>query len=173
MIALDAVTPLSQLPTKPLKMNDGGATKKLAEGPPENIDILPRFEGFEPGPNQFSLREEETVIPSEPNVQPLRTMDQRGSFFPVPEIKGPISSEPNISSLPSMDRVTEGTSMGERFMYGPVIRSQEVYPIDPDPGIMALPPQNMPQGMGGVPNLLQANMLKPAGILDIKKVYDI
>jgi hypothetical protein len=35
------------------------------------------------------------------------------------------------------------------------------------------PNPNMPQGMGGVPNLLQANMLKPAGILDIKKVYDI
>jgi len=41
MIALDAVTPLSQLPMKPLKMNKGGATKKLAEGPPENIDMLP------------------------------------------------------------------------------------------------------------------------------------
>ena len=91
MIALDTVTPLSQIPTKPkkvIRMQDGGdpdAVKKLAEGSPENIDMLPRFEGFEPGPNQFTLSEEETVIPSEPNVQP-RTMDQRGSFFPVPEI---------------------------------------------------------------------------------------
>jgi hypothetical protein len=173
MIALDAVTPLSQLPTKPLKMNKGGATKKLAEGPPENIDILPRFEGFEPGPNQFMLPEEETVIPSEPNVQP-RTMDQQGGFFPRPEIKGPIPSEPDIISTPYMDRATEGTTMSERFMYGPVIDPREVYPRDPDPGIMGIPPNpNMPQGMGGVPNLLQANMLKPAGILDIKKVYDI
>ena len=173
MIALDAVTPLSQLPMKPLKMNKGGATKKLAEGPPENIDMLPRFKGFESGPNQFSLPEEETVIPSEPNIQP-RTMDQQGGFFPRPEIKGPIPSEPDIISTPYMDRATEGTTMRERFMYGPVINPREVYPRDPDPGIMGIPPNpNMPQGMGGVPNLLQANMLKPAGILDIKKVYDI
>jgi len=44
---------------------------------------------------------------------------------------------------------------------------QEVYPTDPDPGIM------FNQGMGGVPNLLQANVLKPAGILSINKTYDI
>ena len=170
MIALDAVTPLSQLPTKPLKMNKGGATKKLAEGPPENIDILPRFEGFEPGPNQFSLREEETVIPSEQNVQP-RTMDQRGERGPFAVPDKPMSSEPFFDT--DMGTVRPEMSIEDRFFYGPVIRPQEVYPMDPDPGIMALPPQNMPQGMGGVPNLLQANMLKPAGILDIKKVYDI
>jgi hypothetical protein len=35
MIALDAVRPLSQIPTKPLKMQNGGeAEKRLAEGPP-------------------------------------------------------------------------------------------------------------------------------------------
>ena len=68
----------------------------------------------------------------------------------------------------------EGTTMQDRLMYGPVIDPREVYPMDPDPGIMGISPNpNMPQGMGGVPNLLQANMLKPAGILDIKKVYDI
>ena len=67
MIALDAVTPLSQIPTKPLKMRKGGeAEKKLAEGPPEDINMLPRFEGFEAGPNQFELPQEEKVIPSEP-----------------------------------------------------------------------------------------------------------
>lgn len=150
----------------PTGMKDGG---DLSVPPPKSLQI---FEGFEAGPNQFSLREEETVIPSEPNVQP-RTMNQRGTFFPFPEINKPIPSEPNITNIPGMSRATEGTNMGERFMYGPVIRPQEVYPRDPDPGIMALPPQNMLQGMGGVPNLLQANMLKPAGILDIKKSYDI
>ena len=85
MIALDAVTPLSQIPEKRrkvIRMQTGGdPEKKLAEGPPENIDMLPRFEGFEPGPNQFMLPEEETVIPSEPDVQP-RTMDQRGELGP-------------------------------------------------------------------------------------------
>jgi len=142
MIALDAVTPLSQIPTKPLKMNKGGATKKLAEGPPENIDMLPRFEGFEPGPNQFMLQEEEIVIPSEPNVQP-RTMDQQGGFFATPEIKGPIPSEP-------------------------VIDPREVYPRDPDPGIMGIPSNpNMP--MRGMPQLLEANLQNVGnnGIFDL------
>jgi len=154
MIALDAVTPLSQIPAKPrkvIRMQTGGdAIDKLAEGPPENIDMLPRFEGFEPGPNQFMLPQEETVIPSEPNVQP-RTMDQRGDVFPIPKIEGPISSEPGITSLPGMDRATEGTSMGERFLYGPVIDPREVYPRDPDPGIMGILPTNDPP-------FLQANL---------------
>ena len=182
MIALDTVTPLSQIPAKPkkvIRMQTGGdPIEKLAEGPPENIDMLPRFEGFEPGPNQFLLSEEETVIPSEPNVQP-RTMDQRGSFFPVPKIKGPIPSEPNISSLPSMDRVTEGTTMGERFFYGPVIDPREVYPMDPDPGIFGRPPQMMQPQQGGIPQLLNAG-LQNNGIMDIveklkitKPLYDI
>tara|TARA_B100001063_G_scaffold63480_1_gene57486 strand:- start:1474 stop:1980 length:507 start_codon:yes stop_codon:yes gene_type:complete len=151
----------------PTGMKDGG---DLSVPPPKSLQM---FEGFKAGPNQFMLQEEETVIPSEPNVQP-RTMDQQGGFFPRPEIKGPIPSEPDIISTPYMDRATEGTTMRERFMYGPVINPREVYPMDPDPGIMGIPPNpNMPQGIGGVPNLLQANMLKPAGILDIKKVYDI
>ena len=93
MIALDAVTPLSQIPTKPLKMRKGGeAEKKLAEGPPEDINMLPRFEGFEAGPNQFELPQEEKVIPSEPNVRP-RTMDQQGQIFPVPKVLGPIPTK--------------------------------------------------------------------------------
>jgi hypothetical protein len=119
------------------------------------------------------LQEEETVIPSEPNVQP-RTMDQQGQIFPIPEVRGPIPSEPDVLDLPGADGMMEGTTMQDRLMYGPVIDPREVYPMDPDPGIMGIPSNpNMPQGMGGVPNLLQANMLKPAGILDIKKVYDI
>ena len=170
MIALDAVTPLSQIPEKPrkvIRMQTGGdPEKKLAEGPPENIDMLPRFEGFEPGPKQVMLPEEETVIPSEPDVQP-RTMDQQGDVFPIPEIEGPISSEPGITSLPGMDRATEGTTMGERFYYGPVIRPQEVYPMDPDPGIMGiLPNPNMP--MRNMPQLLEANLQNVGnnGIMD-------
>ena len=157
----------------PMNFQQGGALD-LSTPPPKSDNPLPRFEGFEPGPNQFYLREEETVIPSEPNVQP-QTMDQRGSFFPVPEIKGPIPSEPGISSLPSMDRVTEGTSMGERFLYGPVITPQEVYPRDPDPYFERAPfsYEEYNRGIMGIPNLLQSNYLKPAGILSINKVYDI
>ena len=172
MIALDAVTPLNQIPAKPkkvIKMQNGGdpdSVKKLAEGPPENIDMLPRFEGFEPGPNQFMLQEEETVIPSEPNVQP-RTMDQQGQFFPIPEIRGPIPSEPSITDMPGADQMTEGTIMKDKFFYGPVIDPREVYPRDPDPGIFGLPPNpNMP--MGGMPQLLQANLQNVGnnGIMD-------
>jgi len=167
MIALDAVTPLSQLPTKPLKMNKGGATKKLAEGPPENIDMLPRFEGFEPGPNQFMLPEEETVIPSEPNVIE-QNLFQRGEVRPyaVPKTDTPMSSEPFFDT--DMGTIRPEVDMEKRMMYGPVIRPQEVYPMDPDPGIMGIPPNpNMP--MGGMPQLLEANLQNVGnnGIFDL------
>ncbi len=163
MIALDAVTPLSQLPMKPLKMNKGGATKKLAEGPPENIDMLPRFEGFEPGPNQFMLQEE-MVIPSEPNVIP----NIQGQTFPFPVPKGVMPSEPDIRSVPGADRLSEGIEFEERLFNTPTIRPQEVYPMDPDPGIMGIPPNpNMP--MGGMPQLLEANLQNVGnnGIFDL------
>lgn len=158
MIALDAVTPLSQIPEKSrkvIRMQTGGdAIEKLAEGPPENIDMLPRFEGFEPGPNQFMLPEEETVIPSEPNVQP-RTMDQRGELGPFVIPDKPMSSEPFFDT--DMGTLRPEMSIEDRFFYGPVIRPQEVYPMDPDPGIMGiLPNPNMP--MRNMPQLLEANL---------------
>jgi len=142
----------------PIPMQDGGdpSTKLLAEGPP---------------PTQFKLRQEEKVIPSEPNVRP-RTMDQRGQIFPIPEVQGPIPSEPDVVDLPGADGMMEGTTMQDRLMYGPVIDPREVYPRDPDPFIQGFF-DPMPQSTGGIPNLLQANMLKPAGILDIKKTYKL
>ena len=168
MIALDAVTPLSQIPEKPrkvIRMQTGGdPEKKLAEGPPENIDMLPRFEGFEPGPNQFMLPEEETVIPSEPDVQP-RTMDQRGELGPFVIPDKPMSSEPFFDT--DMGTLRPEMSIEDRFFYGPVIRPQEVYPMDPDPGIMGiLPNPNMP--MRNMPQLLEANLQNVGnnGIMD-------
>ncbi len=166
MIALDAVTPLSQLPTKPLKMNKGGATKKLAEGPPENIDILPRFEGFEPGPNQFRLPEEEMVIPSEPKVIP----NIQGQTFPFPVPKGVMPSEPNIRSVPGADRMSEGIEFEERLFNTPAIDPREVYPRDPDPGIMGLTPGTMdPNQNLLLPQLLEANLQNVGnnGIFDL------
>jgi len=169
MIALDAVTPLSQIPEKPrkvIRMQTGGdAIDKLAEGPPEDINMLPRFEGFEPGPNQFMLPEEETVIPSEPNVQEL-IMPQRGGFggYAVPD--KPMSSEPFFDT--DMGTVRPEVTIEDRFFYGPVIPPQEVYPRDPDPGIFGLPPNpNMP--MGGMPQLLEANLqnIGNNGIFDL------
>ena len=136
MIALDAVTPLSQIPEKPrkvIRMQTGGdPEKKLAEGPPENIDMLPRFEGFEPGPNQFMLQEEETVIPSEPSF------DTGKQEFPGP-----------------------GMKMQDFIFNTPSIRPQEVYPMDPDPGIMGILPTNDPP-------FLQANLQNVGnnGIMD-------
>jgi len=169
MIALDAVTPLSQIPEKPkkvIRMQTGGdAIDKLAEGPPENIDMLPRFEGFEPGPNQFMLPEEETVIPSEPDVQEL-ILPQRGGFggYAVPD--KPMSSEPFFDT--DMGTVRPEVTIEDRFFYGPVIPPQEVYPRDPDSGIFGLPPDpNKP--MGGMPQLLQANLqnIGNNGIFDL------
>ena len=145
-------------------MKDGG---DLSVPPPKSLQM---FEGFKAGPNQFMLPEEEMVIPSEPNVIP----NIQGQTFPFPVPKGVMPSEPDIGSVPSADRLSEGIELEERLFNTPVIDPREVYPRDPDSGIMGIMPNpNMPQGMGGVPNLLQANMLKPAGILDIKKVYDI
>ena len=146
----------------PTGMKDGG---DLSVPPPKSLEL---FEGFKAGPNQFMLPEEETVIPSEPNVQPL-TLDQRGDVggYAVPD--KPMSSEPFFDT--DMGTLRPEVSFEERFFYGPVIRPQEVYPRDPDPGIMGIEPNRLPNG--GVPNLLQANMLKPAGILDIKKTYKL
>lgn len=154
---------------------DGGvaSVRVIPMGMKEGGDLsVPPPKTSKPAPKQFYLREEETVIPSEPRVQP-RTMDQRGQYFSIPQITGPIPSEPGITNMPGADQVTEGTTMQDRFMYGPVIDPREVYPNDPDPGIMSLPGIMSPGLMGINPNLLQAKDLKPAGILSINKVYDI
>ena len=162
MIALDAVMPLSKIPTKPLKMRNGGdPEKKLAEGPPEDINMLPRFEGFEAGPNQFELPDERMYL----------NRKQRDTF-PIPEVEGPISSEPGKIDIPGADQMMEGTQLQERLFTTPTIDPREVYPRDPDPFIQGFF-DPMPQSTGGIPNLLQANMLKPLGILSINKTYNI
>ena len=53
-------------------------------------------------------------------------------------------------------------------MYGPVIDPREVYPMDPDPGIMSLRP-NPNMQMGGMPQLLQASLqnIGNNGIFDL------
>jgi len=182
MIALDAVRPLNQIPkktVKPMKMQTGGeAIQDLAEGPPEDLNPLPRFEGFEPGPSQFYLEEEETVIPSEPEMY-SNPRELTGEYFPKPTIPGPIPSEPDVVQAPAMDRATEGTVVDKEFYYMPNIFPQTVYPRDPDPGIFGMPPQYMPQQQGGIPQLLNTG-LQNNGIMDIveklkitKPLYDI
>lgn len=171
MIALDAVTPLSQIPQKPkkvIRMQTGGdAVEKLAEGPPEDINMLPRFEGFEAGPNQFMLQEEETVIPSEPNVMEP-DLFQRGEMRPyaVPKTDTPMSSEPFFDT--DMGTIRPEVDMERRMMFGPVIDPREVYPMDPDPGILGMVPNpNMP--MSNMPQLLEANLqnIGNNGIFDL------
>ena len=171
MIALDAVTPLSQIPEKPrkvIRMQTGGdAIDKLAEGPPEDINMLPRFEGFEAGPNQFMLQEEETVIPSEPNVMEP-DLFQRGEMRPyaVPKTDTPMSSEPFFDT--DMGTIRPEVDMERRMMFGPVIDPREVYPMDPDPGILGMVPNpNMP--MSNMPQLLEANLqnIGNNGIFDL------
>ena len=171
MNAFDSVISISQLPAK--KMQKGGSAS-LSDAPPEDINLLPRFEGYEPGPNQFYLREEETVIPSEPNVleKPLR---ERADVFPEIELRGPIPSEPNITSNEFADRMTEGSVLRDQLYFGPVIDPREIYPMDPDPGMVRAPYSygEYDKGIMGIPNLLQSNYLKPTGILSINKTYDI
>ena len=147
---------ISSVRVVPLMNQGGEATKRLAEGPPSKQftlsqeNMLPRFEGFEPGPNQFILPEEETVIPSEPNViEP--DLFQRGEVRPyaVPKTDTPMSSEPFFDT--DMGTIRPEVDMERRMMYGPVIDPREVYPMDPDPGIMGILPTNDPP-------FLQANL---------------
>ena len=137
----------------PIRMQQGGdpAEKLLAEGPPE----------------QFSLREEEKVIPSEPNV----ITQPRPNPFPIHVPDKPISSE-HLFDSGTQAFPGPGMKMQDFMFNTPVIDPREVYPRDPDPFIQGFF-DPMPQDRGGIPNLMQANMLKPAGILTITKEYDI
>lgn len=137
----------------PLGMKEGGdpTEKLLAEGPP----------------SQFTLREEEKVIPSEPNV----TTQPRPNPFPIPVPNKPIPSEPLFDSG-TQEFPGPGMKMKDFMFNTPVIDPREVYPKDPDPFIQGFF-DPMPKDRGGIPNLMQANMLKPAGILTINKSYDI
>ena len=116
MIALDAVTPLSQLPTKPMKMRNGGdPVKKLAEGPPENINqpvmlqdggpsnntssLMPRFDQFSPEQKEQLDQEiyrkhffdmlNEQMLREQMEQDPYFRMEEekrRRQFFNMPEL---------------------------------------------------------------------------------------
>ena len=146
----------------PIRMQDGGdaAEKLLAEGPPE-------------GPKQFKM-------PDERMITKRRQMD---TFpIPVPDDK-PISSEPFTEILPGPIQPGPGMKMQEFLFTTPTINPLEALPVLPFMPNPAMPNQvnpfidgffdPMPQDRGGIPNLMQANMLKPAGILTITKEYDI
>ena len=72
----------------------------------------------------------------------------------------------------------------DKFLFTtPTINPLEALPVLPFMPNPAIPNQRnpfidgffdpMPQDRGGIPNLMDANMLKPAGILTINKSYDI
>ena len=146
----------------PIRMQDGGdaAEKLLAEGPPE-------------GPKQFKM-------PDERMITKRRQMD---TFpIPVPDDK-PISSEPFTETIPGPNPPAPGMKMQEFLFTTPTINPLEALPVLPFMPNPAIPNQvnpfidgffdPMPQDRGGIPNLMDANMLKPAGILTITKSYDI
>ena len=146
----------------PIRMQDGGdaAEKLLAEGPPE-------------GPKQFKM-------PDERMITKRRQMD---TFpIPVPDDK-PISSAPFTESIPGPNPPGPGMKMQEFLFTTPTINPLEALPVLPFMPNPAMPNQvnpfidgffdPMPQDRGGIPNLIDANMLKPAGILTITKSYDI
>ena len=134
----------------PVGMRDGGnAEQLLAEGPPG-------------GPKQFEMPDERMI-----------TKRREQNFFPIPDgtFNAPISSEPEFSTNPGEFNVLEGQNMKDFLFTTPTIRPQEVYPIDPDPGIQFNP--MMQQQNGGISGLINASMTKPNGILSIQKVYAI
>jgi hypothetical protein len=146
----------------PIRMQQGGdpAEKLLAEGPPE-------------GPTQFKM-------PDERMITKRRQIDTE--LIPVPDDK-PISSEPLTETLPGPNPPGPGMKMQEFLFTTPTINPQEALPVLPFMPNPAMPNQvnpfidgffdPMPQDRGGIPNLMNANMLKPAGILTITKSYDI
>ena len=138
----------------PINMKQGGdpAEKLLAEGPPG-------------GPKQFELPDERMLTQRrEQNVQTI----------PVPGGDKPISSEPDFDSSPkNLTNVLGPGNVEQDFLFTtPTINPMEVFPRDPDPFIQGFF-DPMPEDRGGIPNLMDANMLKPAGILTINKSYDI
>ena len=115
-------------------MQDGGlAEKRLADGPPG-------------GPKQFEVPDERMI-----------TKRREVNTFPIP-VPGdePMSSEPNYDTG-AQEFPGPGLEFQDFIFNTPTIKPSEVYPMDPDPGIMFNP------SMGGVPNLLQANLLQPGG----------
>ena len=138
----------------PINMKQGGdpAEKLLAEGPPG-------------GPKQFELPDERMLTKrKERNVQTI----------PVPGGDKPISSEPDFdSTAENLTNVLGPGNVEQDFLFTtPTINPMEVFPRDPDPFIQGFF-DPMPEDRGGIPNLMDANMLKPAGILTINKSYDI
>ena len=129
-----------------LGMRRGGSPGDLSAPPPTKTPPMPQ-------PRFYEQEIEETVIPSEPRVNP--TYDT-GAIFPMPRIQGPMSSEPGIIDIPQMDRATEGTVMQDMIMKGRVLDPRDIYPQDPDPSFV-LPPGVRPK----------------TGILQITKEYDI
>ena len=147
----------------PINMNQGGdpAEKLLAEGPPG-------------GPKQFEL-------PDERMLTKRKQIDTQS--IPVPDDK-PMSSEPDFDSDPKKPPFPgPGMKMDEFLFTTPTINPLEALPVLPFMPNPAIPNQRnpfidgffdpMPQDRGGIPNLMDANMLKPAGILTINKSYDI
>ena len=160
---MDTVRPMSQLPmprmSEPKYFQIGGeATKLLADGPP----------------TQFELPEEEKVIPSEPNV--IKKPDF--NTFPIPVPDKPISSEPDFDTG-AQEFPGPGMKMQDFMFTTPVIDPKEVFPRDPDLGIMSPPP-----GMSQLPKSFQERFNKnmqggimgantKTGIDGIPESYDI
>ena len=160
---MDTVRPMSQLPkpriSEPKYFQIGGeATKLLADGPP----------------TQFELPEEEKVIPSEPDVIKKPNFET----FPIPVPDKPISSEPDFDTG-AQEFPGPGMKMKDFLFTTPVINPKEVYPRDPDLGIMSPPP-----GMSQLPKSFQDRFNKnmqggimgantQTGIDGIPESYDI
>jgi len=154
---MDTVRPMSQLPkprmSEPKYFQIGGeATKLLADGPP----------------TQFELPEEEMLT---------KRVERHTFPIPVPDDK-PISSEPDfdtgVQEFPG-----PGLKMEEFLFTTPTIDPREVFPRNPDIGIMSPPP-----GISSLPKSFQDKFNKnmqggimgantQTGIDGIPEKYDI
>ena len=146
----------------PIRMRNGGdaAEKLLAEGPPE-------------GPKQFKMPDERMIT----NRRQIETQS-----IPVPDAQEPVSSEPEAQF--NLNKPGPGYRMEEFLFTTPTINPLEALPVLPFMPNPAIPNQVNPfidgffdpmprETGGGIKGLIEANMLKPAGILTITKSYDI
>lgn len=147
---------VSSVRVVPFGMKDGG---DLSTPPPTSTTPPKQFTIPETTFNEASTGE----IMSE-YQGPSRMTDTPGVFSAPNNIGGEMGM---IYGAPGARQVFE-----DQMIMGRVIDPRTVYPNDPDRGI-TIPQITQPPQQGGIPNLLQSNYLKPAGILSINKVYDI
>ena len=163
--------------------------KKQIQGGVDSVRVVPM--NFQQGGSaDLSTPPPTSTTPPKQFTIPETTFNEAETAQILRDYQGPnrMTDTPGVFSAPNGIGGEMGMVYGapgarqvfeDQMIMGRVIDPRTVYPNDPDINIMTpqitQPPQRgvIPGMEGGIPNLLQSNYLKPAGILSINKVYDI